>query len=146
MKSRLIGFAITTNAQELCPCEMENKADALLAVAQLYNTQEYTNSDVESGDGWAVVAAIVGGLSESLTEGSQYALRIRFQDGRTGWVKVPSCEMSLNYTYEILRNPRSEVLSVKIITASTYNVWHPSCRNVVYDTSDLNTLRTAINE
>ena len=136
-----MGFVITY-AQGTCPCEMENKTDALLAVAMSrtidYNSFSLATTDTYSNDPWSAVGAICGALLTSLPD-SKYALKVTFNDGKVGYKDVTSCQLCLEYTYDILQV--SGVSAVRIIAASTYNQYHPSCANKTYTPSDLSDVK-----
>ncbi|MCQ2285326.1 MAG: hypothetical protein MJZ76_00425 [Bacteroidales bacterium] len=139
----MAGIAMNTNAQELCPCEMENKTDALWAVAMTHTTDNnifsvpnLTESNV--GDPWSAVAAIVGSLLSSLPE-TTYALKITSSDGEIKYAEVKSCQYCLEYTYDILQV--YGVSSVRIISATWLGNVNPSCSNKTYYPSDLSDVK-----
>lgn len=128
------GFAMTSNAQELCPCEMENNADALLAVAMSRPSDDYISADINSGIGITATAALIAvGLKvyESLPNAT-YAIKVE-AGGEIRYSTVSSCQMALEKAYDILR--QNGVEEVRIISEEfTFN---GSCRNKSYYPSDL---------
>ena len=140
---RIAGIGMSANAQELCPCEMENKTDALWAVAMthtidnnIFSVPNLTESN--AGDPWSAVAAIVGSLLSNLPE-TTYALKITSSDGEIRYAEVKSCQYCLEYTYDILQV--SGVSSVRIISATWLGNVNPSCSNKTYYPSDLSDVK-----
>lgn len=133
-------FSIMAYAQSPCPCEMDDNMAALEAVAMARTANNYDglNYAYNNGDPWSAVAAICGALLNNLPD-SKYALKVTFTDGKIGYKDVSSCQTCLEYTYDILQV--EGVKSVRIIAASTYNQYHPSCANKEYRPSDLNDVK-----
>lgn len=144
----LILFATSLNAQNLCPCEMDNKTDALLAVAMT----RASNNNIDnpepiltgSDDLWSAVTSIVGTLFSQMPEGFSYVLKIKPSDGPAQFAEVKYCQYCLEYTYEILQIPGIEY--VKIVAGTWVSQVNPSCNNKTYKPSDLKDVKRRSDE
>ena len=136
--SMLVLSATKTYAQgtEVCPCLMEDKIDALYAIA--YASTDNENLELNLGGPVTATSALVSvGLEVyKSAPNASYYLKVT-AGGEIAYGPVSSCQMALEKTYDLLQ--MDGVREVRIISENV--TVHMSCANRTYTPSDLNDVK-----
>ena len=127
---------IYAQGKEMCPCLMEDKIEALEAVANASIERESLNLDMTGPVTAASALVSVGLEAYKSAPSASYYLKVT-AGGEIAYSPVSSCQMALEKTYDLLQI--SGVKEVRIISENV--TVHMSCANRTYTPSDLNDVK-----